>query len=162
MLLYRSSNQALIAKGSSPALLSGIRVKGSSSDLSDVGIIVTGVGLNNAVNVAYFTTLSESVYIYPLGNKIGKCVISGLALPRCVGSKDSYTNFEKLMKFYNKNKASNFKNITNPVTITIGNTNITGYLEDIQVSISSDGSKFGIAQFTMTLSIPPETQTGAP
>lgn len=162
MLLYRSSNQALVAKGASPAIMSGIKVKGSSSDLADVGIIVTGVGLGYSTNVSYFTTLSESVYIYPLGNKIGKCVIAGVALPKCGGSKDDYTNFEKVVKFYNNHKASNFRNITTPITITIGNINIVGYLEDLQLNISGDGNKFGIAQFTMALSVPPETQTGSP
>lgn len=165
MLIYRSSNQALVAKGASSAILSGIQIqKGGSSKLSDIGIVVTGVGLTYGANVAYFTTLSESVYIYPLGNKIGKCMISGLALPRCSTSgaaKDNYTNFAKLIKFYNASKASNFQNITSPITITIGSTNIIGYLEDMQINISSDADRLGIAQFGMTLSIPPETASSA-
>jgi hypothetical protein len=162
MLLYRSSKNALIARGASSALLSGVQIqKSGSPQLSDIGIIVTGIGLTYGTNVAYFTTLSESVYIYPLGNKIGKCMISGLALPKCSSGKDNYTNFAKLLKFYHSNKASNFKNITTPITITIGSTNIVGYLEDMQITISSDGDRLGIAQFGMTLSVPPEVSATA-
>jgi hypothetical protein len=159
-VLFRPENStALVLQSSSPALLSGITVSSGGTNtqtLGTAGILVTGVALSYGVNIAYFTTLSESVYVYPLGNKIGKCVITGAALPTC--STDGYSNVDKLVKFYNSNKASNFSNVTNPIQIVIGSTNITGYLENMEINISSRPDNFGIAQFTLMLSVMPAGQ----
>lgn len=164
-VIFRPKNStALVVKGSSPALLSGITVTGdgafggTSSNLSDIGILITGVALSYGVNIAYFTTLSESVYVYPLGNKMGKCVITGAALPEC--SAGGYSNVNKIVQFYEANKASNFKKITNPIKITIGTNgaNLAGYLENMELNIGSRPDNFGIAQFTLMLSVMPAGQ----
>jgi hypothetical protein len=149
MIIFRptGSTNVLTIKGSSPALLSGINIDPNLEGINNAGIIVTGVALSHGVNIAYFTTLSESVYIYPLGNKIGKCLITGMALPTCNNSG-----------FYNDNKASNFTNITNPIKITIGKTNINGYLEAMELSIGSNPEDFGMAKFSFTLSVMPAGQ----
>lgn len=164
-VIFRPANsKALVVKGSSPALLSGVAVTGSgsfggtSSNLSDIGILITGVALSYGVNIAYFTTLSESVYVYPLGNKIGKCVITGVALPEC--SAGGYSNVDKIIKFYEANKASNFAKISNPIKIVIGTNgaNLTGYLESMELNIGSRPDNFGVAQFTLMLSVMPAGQ----
>jgi hypothetical protein len=158
MIIFRptGSTNVLTIKGSSPALLSGINIDPNLEGINNAGIIVTGVALSHGVNIAYFTTLSESVYIYPLGNKIGKCLITGMAFPTCNNS--GYSNVDKIVKFYNDNKASNFTNITNPIKITIGKTNINGYLEAMELSIGSNPEDFGMAKFSFTLSVMPAGQ----
>jgi len=152
--LFRSGNKALTVQGSSPALLTGIKVPGLND--AGIGLVLTGIALSQGVRIAYFTTLSESIYIYPLGNKVGKCMITGLALPSCDGTADEYSNLNRLLQFYKQHKASNFANIQKPLTIAIGKTTITGYLEDIQINISSAAQTFGIANFNLTLSIIPD------
>jgi hypothetical protein len=60
-----------------------------------------------------------------------------------------------VLDFYNKHKASNFKNITNPITIVIGDTQIQGYLENMQLNIGSRPETFGVAEFSLVLSVMP-------
>lgn len=151
--LFRNSNKALQVNGASPALLSGIEIPGLNGD-NAIGVVITGIALSQGVRVAYFTTLAESVYIYPLGNKIGKCMITGLALPSCEG--EGYSNIEKLLTFYKERKASNFDNIQNPLTITIGSTTISGYLEDLQFNLTNQAEQFGTATFNLVLSVIPD------
>jgi hypothetical protein len=155
--IFSQTDNALIVKGrASPALLSGISVAGAGSqELADIGVLITGIALSHGVKIAYFTTLAESVYIYPLGNKIGKCAITGLALPICKGP-GKYSTIKYVLDFYNKHKASNFKNITSPITIVIGETKIQGYLEDMQLNIGSKPETFGVGEFNLLLSVMPE------
>lgn len=153
-ILFTNRNSALTIQGASPALLSGIKITGLNDGNNAIGLVITGVALSQGVRIAYFTTLAESVYIYPLGNKIGKCMITGLALPSCTG--EGYSNIEKLMAFYKEKKASNFNNIETPITVTIGKTAINGYLEDLQFNITNQSEQFGTAAFNLVLSVIPD------
>lgn len=145
-------------KGTSPALISGISVKGKQELSGNAGIIINSIALSYDVNIATFTTLSESIYLYPLGNKIGKALISGMAFPTCSTTnapKNAYTNVEAIMNFYNTHKASNFENVKNPITITIGSTSINGYLESMKLNITSQAKMFGFVAFDLGLSVLP-------
>lgn len=155
--LFRSGNAALQVQRSSPALLTGIKISKLNADSgSGIGLLITGIAMSQGVRIAYFTTLSESIYVYPLGNKVGKCMITGIALPSCAGSEDNYSNLAKLLDFYKDNKASNFQNILTPITVTIGKTPISGYLEDMQINITNESNMFGSASFNLTLSVFPD------
>lgn len=154
-VLFKSSSSALTVHGASPALLSGIAISGLNDGDSSIGLLITGIALSQGVRIAYFTTLAESVYIYPLGNKVGKCMITGLALPSCNGT-NGYSNIDKLMEFYRQKKASNFANIETPITVTVGETTISGYLEDMQFNLTSQAEHFGSATFNLVLSVIPD------
>jgi hypothetical protein len=175
--IFRAYQNVAVVHGSTPALLQKINVAGApgfggaSTSLQDIGLLVTGVAISQGVRISYFTTLSESIYVYPLGNKVGKCMVTGLALPGCSTASasdtaptsaalDEYTNLKKLMDFYERHKASNFRNIENPIKITIGSVVISGFLEDIQVNITNEAQIFGAATFNITLSVLPEMTAG--
>lgn len=150
--LFSKDVPTAVFHGVQPALLSGIEIDGISKN---IGMLVTGVAISQGVRVAYFTTLSESIYIYPLGNKVGKCVVTGIALPSCTNG-DAYSNLKKLMDFYDSNKGSNFSKISKPVKVTIGGTVLAGILEDMQVNITNESHQFGSATFSLMLSVLPE------
>lgn len=126
-------------------------------DPNGVGILITGIAMSQGARVAYFNTLSESIYVYPLGNKVGKCIVTGTVFPYCSnGAADEYSNVKKLMDFYNSNKASTFANVAKPIKISIGGTVLAGFLEDIQVNITNEANMFGSAAFSLVLAIMPE------
>jgi len=150
--IFSSNKPAATFHGVQPALLSGITLDGISKN---IGVLVTGIAISQGVRVAYFTTLSESIYIYPLGNKVGKCVVTGIALPGCTAG-DNYSNLKKVMDFYDSNKGSNFSKISKPIKITVGDTVVAGILEDMQVNITNEMQQFGAATFSLMFSVLPE------
>jgi len=186
--LFSEKNKKSVYHGVQCGMLSGISVDSLNSKDTSIGVIITGVSFSKGVKIAYFTTLSESIYIYPLGNKVGKCVVTGIAFPTCSVSssanktqadsqaqadasgensqsrekkassddKDNYSNLKKLMDFYEKNKGSNFTNISKPIKVIIGETVLAGILEDMQVSITNENHQFGLATFNIMLSVIPE------
>jgi len=159
--LFVSSGGAAKYTTGAPALLVGIKVEGKNGHLVDpngVGILITGIAMSQGARVAYFNTLSESIYVYPLGNKVGKCIVTGTVFPKCgaAGAADEYSNVKKLMEFYNSNKASTFENVSKPIKISIGNTVLAGFLEDMQVNITNEANMFGSAAFSLVLAIMPE------
>ena len=156
ILFVSPAGAAAKVKLGTPAAMTSIAVPGLAVT---AGIVITGISVAQSVRVAYFTTLSESIYIYPLGNKVGQCLLAGIAFPKVPcssGSVDNYTNFTALLEFFRTRKASNFANITNPVTISIGSTTLTGFLEDIQLSTTSQEEAFGSTKFTLRLSLLPQ------
>ena len=160
--LFVSSGGASKYTTAAPALLVGIKVEGKASlvDPDVVGILITGIAMSQGARVAYFNTLSESIYVYPLGNKVGKCIVTGTVFPQCSnGGANEYSNVKKLMDFYNSNKASTFENVAKPIKISIGSTVLAGFLEDIQVNITNEANMFGSASFSLVLAIMPEEAT---
>ena len=155
--LFVSSGGAAKYNTGVPALLVGIKVEGKTSLVdpdSEVGILITGIAMSQGARVAYFNTLSESIYVYPLGNKVGKCIVTGTVFN--VNCEDDYANVKRLMGFYNSNKASTFENVAKPIKISIGGTVLAGFLEDIQVNITNEPGMFGSASFSLVLAIMPE------
>lgn len=160
--LFVSSGAAAKYTTGAPALLVGIKVAGKNNtslvDAAGVGILITGIAMSQGARVAYFNTLSEAIYVYPLGNKVGKCIVTGTVFPKC-GAVDEYSNVKKLMDFYNSNKASTFENVVQPIKISIGSTVLAGFLEDMQVNITNEANMFGSASFSLMLAIMPEEAT---
>ena len=120
----------------------------------EVNILITSLGLSQSVKMLYFNTLGENIYIYPLGNDISKCILSGMAVPssNCkLGNK--YDGAKKLITYYEKHRASNFKNVQAPVTITFEPVSLTGFIDGMSMEISSDINSFGFVKFSITLAI---------
>lgn len=123
---------------------------------ASAGIIVSGIGVSQQTKVAYFSTLGDSMYIYPLGNEMSKAIITGIALPAC-GSKTDYSNAKSLIDFYNNNKASNFKAVATPLVLSLeADIKLKGFLEGMTLEVSNAPNEFGFAKFTLTMSIIPE------
>jgi hypothetical protein len=124
----------------------------------NIDILITSVGLSQSTKLALFHTLSDSIYIYPLGNEISKCIVEGLAVNSedCNATKGQYTAAKKIIDFYEKHRASNFKNIANPVKLSIPPIdNLTGFIDGMTLHIGSSDREFGYAKFSITMSIIP-------
>ena len=147
--------------------LAGIQVMGGSGELSganSAGILITGMALTQGTRVSYFTTLSESIYIYPLGNKVSRCQITGLAFPSCSdgqGGAEGFTNAQKIIDFYQAHKASNFDNISSPIVIVAPPITLSGFLEEMTLNVNGSKDLFGVAEFTMVFSVIPDATAGA-
>jgi hypothetical protein len=131
------------------------------TDDNSANILITGMALTQGARVSYFTTLSESIYIYPLGNKISRCQITGLAFPDCsstteASSNSGYDGAKRIIDFYQANKASNFQNISSPIVITAPPISLSGFLEDMTLNINGSKDLFGVAEFTLVFSVIPE------
>lgn len=144
-------------KGSAPGRLSPIDFNPKLAG-DNVDILITSIGLSQSTKLAFFHTLSDSIYIYPLGNEISKCVIEGLAVNSadCDSATGEYTAAKKIIDFYEKYRASNFKNIASPVKLSIPPIdNLTGFIDGMTLQIGSGDRDFGYAKFSITMSIIP-------
>lgn len=168
-------------KGSTPGRLSPIDFEPKLAG-DNVDILITSIGLSQSTKLAFFHTLSDSIYIYPLGNEISKCVIEGLAVNSTdcpaatatagatsatatagatreqAGSPDrgTYTAAKKIIDFYEKYRASNFRNIATPIKLSIPPiNNLTGFIDGMTLQIGSGDRDFGYAKFSITMSIIP-------
>lgn len=138
----------------------GTNVGPGSNDLvgGSVDILISGVAVSQQVKVAYFSTLGDALYIYPLGNEMSKAVITGMALPAsvCSSSSRDYSAAQRVIDFYNANKASNFSAVSNAVTLNIPPISLRGFIEGMTLEIGNSPAEFGFAKFTITMSIIPK------
>jgi hypothetical protein len=148
--------------GAVHASMANIEVNGSSGSLvgGNVNILITGLAVSQQVKVAYFSTLGDAMYIYPLGNEMSKAIITGMALPAstCIsgGGTRNYSAAEKIINFYDKNKASSFSAVSNPVKLVIPPVTLSGFIESMTLEIGSAPAEFGFAKFTINMSIIPK------
>lgn len=147
--------------GANHGKMSCIELEGSSKLANgDIDILITGIAVSQQVKVAYFSTLGDAMYVYPLGNEMSKAVVSGMALPASIctstGTRD-YGAAKKLIDFYDKNKASNFNAVARPIKLHIPPVPpLEGFIEGMSLEIGSGAADFGFAKFTINLSIIPK------
>jgi hypothetical protein len=148
--------------GALHASMANIEMSGAKGSLvgGDVNILITGLAVSQQVKVAYFSTLGDALYIYPLGNEMSKAVITGMALPASVctskGSARNYSAVEKIVNFYNDHKASSFSAVSTPVKIVIPPVTLNGFVESMTLEIGSAPAEFGFAKFTINMSVIPK------
>jgi hypothetical protein len=126
-------------------------------------MLISSVAMSQSIKMAYFPTIGDSLYIYPLGNDVSKCQISGVALPSQAcnftgpsrGDPRQYNSAETVLKFYEENRASSFKRLQDPVSVVMPPVTIKGFIDGMTLQISSDAATFGWAKFTLTLTVIP-------
>lgn len=145
--------------GAAHGMLAGIEMSGGSGKLvnGNVDILITGIAVSQQVKVAYFSTLGDSMYIYPLGNEMSKAIVTGMAIPasQCMASGRDYSAAQKIIDFYEKNKASSFKAVSTPVTLHIPPVALKGFIESMTLEVGSAPNEFGFAKFTINMSVIP-------
>jgi len=157
--IYARSNGAVaLIRGAGQGLLSNIDVEGASRlGGNDANVLITSVAVSQAVKMAYFPTIGDSLYVYPLGNDISRCQITRLALPvsACSGGGGGYTSADKIMKFYEKNRASSFSRLAKPVKLVMPPVSLEGFIEGMDAQVSADSGTFGFVRFSLRMSIIP-------
>ena len=159
-LFARPKGAVALIKGAGQGTISSLDItaKGQSLLNQDADILITSLALSQSVKMAYFPTIGDSLYIYPLGNDISKCQLAGMALPTsaCENSPGGgYTAAEKILNFYEDNRASNFERLTEPVKLVLPPVTLEGFIDGMTAQISSDPATFGFVKFTLTMSIIP-------
>lgn len=158
-LFAHPSGAAVLISGSVQGRMSNLELRGTSDLVGgSAEVLISGIALSQQAKVAYFSTLGDSLYIYPLGNEISKCVITGMALPTsaCSSAQRDYSAADKIIKFYNQNKASNFEAVANPIKLIIPPISLSGFIESMTLEIGSSAADFGFAKFSINMSIIPE------
>jgi len=164
-LFPRSTGAVVRIEGATPGQMASIELTGGSAlgpPESLVGgnanILISSIAVSQQTRIAYFSTLGQALYIYPLGNEMSKAIVSGLALPAsvCGGGARDYTAAEKIIDFYNRNKASNFSAAIAPVILSLPPVTLKGFIEGMTLEIGSGAADFGFARFSITMSIIPK------
>jgi hypothetical protein len=157
-LFARSTGAVVHIDGATPGQMSNIELTGKAALVNNsVDILISSVAVSQQIKVAYFSTLGDSLYIYPLGNEMSKAIITGMALPAsvCTGGTRDYSAAQKVIDFYNNNKASNFSAVQTPVKLQIMPVVLEGFIEGMTLEIGSSPAEFGFAKFSITMSIIP-------
>lgn len=158
-LFPRSTGAVVRIEGATPGQMASIELTGNSALVGgDANVLISSIAVSQQTRIAYFSTLGKALYIYPLGNEMSKAIVSGLALPAsvCGGGTRDYTAAEKIINFYNNNKASNFQAVTSPVTLSLPPVTLKGFIEGMTLEIGSGAADFGFAKFSITMSIIPK------
>jgi hypothetical protein len=159
-LFARPKGAVALIRGAGQGMISSIDVTAGGTSLlnDDVNILITSLALSQSVKMAYFPTIGDSLYIYPLGNDISKCQLAGMALPVSVcedSAGGGYTAAEKILKLYEDNRASSFDRLSEPVKLVLPPVTLEGFIDGMTAQISSDPATFGFVKFTLTMSIIP-------
>ncbi len=158
-LFPRSTGAVVRIESATPGQMASIELTGNSALVGgDANVLISSIAVSQQTRLAYFSTLGKALYIYPLGNEMSKAIVSGLALPAsvCGGGARDYTAAEKIINFYNNNKASNFQAVTSPVTLSLPPVTLKGFIEGMTLEIGSGAADFGFAKFSITMSIIPK------
>jgi len=100
--------------------------------------IVTRIGLTEEVNKQFVHTVGNKTYLYVFGDRIGNLTLDGISFaPTCRcdedNTKDLNPGFERILQWYNANKASNRNS---PLTIVLGkDTVLNGFLVNFSLRV---------------------------
>ena len=158
-LFNSSTGKVLLVQGATPGRLSNIDLETGQGTFAntDPNILITSIAISQQVRLALFNTLNEDLFIYHLGNDASKCVIQGMAVSTdiCNNGQMSYTGASTVMRFYDAYKAigPNFNKL--PVKLIIPPMTLEGYIDGMTLQINSGSSEFGIAKFSLNMTVLP-------
>lgn len=142
--------------GDRPAFQLGIDGKGNKLGLTTA--IITQCGLSQAGNFQFLHTLSDTIYLYVFGNKIGELVVSGIAFgsyyapPNCstppkiyvTGQETPKDGISEIITQYNLNQVAARNK---PIPIAFGTVGVfNAFLTGMQLGIQDPES--GLGQWT--------------
>jgi hypothetical protein len=127
-----------------------ITFEGQNSD--NMKFMTSGVDYKQSVDAQFQTSLEKDIYTYVFGDNMGEALFHGRAYFPCENGGEN--GFDQIIKLYAEKKLStNFP----PVTLTIGKTNIKGYLTSLlikAVGLSDEPSGL-VYDFTASISTLP-------
>jgi hypothetical protein len=132
------SQPGSVFKAPGPIETGVIEVEGLTDVYRGV-VIINSIGFSQNVRIQYKPTIGGAIYVYPLGDNMGRVMLSGMAFENLC-SNGSPNGFAKLMEFFKKKRASTEEGIDNPVSIRITGfgPKITGFLHAINVSMRAN------------------------
>jgi len=98
--------------------------------------IVTRIGLTEEVNKQFVHTVGNKTYLYVFGDRIGNLTLDGISFaPTCRCNEDTNLKpgFERILQWYNANKASQRDS---PLTVVLGkDTALRGFLVNFSLRV---------------------------
>lgn len=112
-------------------------------------VIITSIGIGQAVNIQFMPSLDQVLYIYAFGDRPGNVSISGIAFDRTCQAKESPgTGILNVLDYYDTSRASVESKI---MTVSIGDGKRT--LQGFLVKMDSNLADPSIRSFSFTYEI---------
>lgn len=149
-----SNNTGLVCivenSGSQPTLAGKVMVKG----FKPASALISGIDYGQAVNVQFQSSLGRAVYAYVFGDNMGQLTVQGIAFHGTCQNRGS-SGIVEILEYYAANRASK---IQDPVTVTLGDTVITGFLvaSSVRNVTASTDEAAAFSQFTLTIAALPQ------
>lgn len=116
-------------------------------------VIITDIGYRQSVNAQFLPSLADLIYVYVFGDKMGDVRISGLCFDMtCNDTSTRFQGVRRALSYYSQHRAS----VENKsVNVTIGRTEINGFLIDMNVQTANQ--EYKTMSFVLTLAALPRT-----
>ena len=106
--------------------------------------IIESPTLSQAVNIQFMASLSDAIYAYVFGDKMGHLTLRGVAFAgRCA---QSVSGLKEVWDYYGKYRASQRQQT---VAVTIGPMTVSGFLT--QLDINARDTKYMMLDFVMRI-----------
>lgn len=124
----------------------GSRALLSLNGLQDV--VVQRIGVARQVNAQFSPSLSDAVYLFVFGDKVGQAEVSGITfLQTCSGS--AATGFSEVYDWYSQNKVSEAQA---QAAFSVAGKVLRGYVLSLQLA-GEHGDLAGLGKFTIRMAV---------
>lgn len=134
-----------LGDGGGPGVLS---ISGAGNLASQQGVVITGIGVDQRVNIQFVSSLQKVIYVYSFGDKMGQITVSGLAFHKiCPGNgQQGYLGAQSLLEYYDKNRAISEDRL---MKVSIGGYAIQGYM--VSANLQTSSAEFKTMAFTLNI-----------
>lgn len=115
--------------------------------------IITQISYNSSGNFQFLHSLREFIYVYVFGERLGTCVIGGLAFSEACAVSGGLSGPEQLTQYYDQFRLSKYGQ---PLTAQIGLSGrfrVRGFLTNYRMDIFDTQNQIG--QFSLQLNTLP-------
>lgn len=119
-------------------------------------VIITGMGVDQAVNVQFMPSLEKLIYVYSFGDRMGAITLHGLAFDRlCRKSSHAYQGMRELLEYYDESRAITEDRI---IKVLIGGKyRFQGFL--VSMATNTQSAEMRLNSFTMKIAtLPRQTE----
>ena len=120
---------------------------GAAGELETESVIITGIGMDMETNMQFSMSLRNVVYVYALGDRMGRVIVSGMGFSGLCGNSTEATGFAAVANFYKKRRASISPQ---PIVLNVGDVTLSAFLTSMRAEASNDIP--GTFKFVLTLS----------
>lgn len=117
----------------------------------NTNVIFTGLDGEQSSNVQFQQSLSNAIYVYSFGDRMGQFTIRGVAFSGNCSGGGSRTGVENILRYYSRYGVGN-NNTT--VEIRLGTTPIVGFLTGVQIGTAD--AQFRSYNFTLRINSIPQ------
>ena len=141
-----------------PSIVGNIRtMKLEGITFGDSRLIITQIGLNEATEHQFTTSLADMIYLFSFGDEMGDLTIGGFASTDVCTGDNSSSGLKTFLDYYKNQRLSRRRE---PLSLTLlaGGEAETRevYLRGHRISGNADGATARVFQYSMVFSLVPE------